>query len=577
LVLTGLAGGFTSAYYAALYSIFLLSVWLVEILMHRKNLKGYLKEGSVLFIMAITPIVVVKGLVFLTDWANDRPDNPWGFFIFHSNIYSIFFPADSPLKSLLGKIINMNYQWEGRAYVGFPATVYALIILIAVVYFILRWKKIKWNLVLPNKQLNFYLAAAVIILLFSMCMPFKLGFEFLLEIVTPLKQFRALGRFSWIFYYVFTVAAAWFFYFFFRVLRKKGFYSLAIALVLIPLSYWSIDAALNVRRSVGRLFNPNVKLIGSDTIYDQMLSQNNIDPTDYQAIFFLPLTNTSGDKLFFERGMEVYGEAIQCSYRTELPMIESFAPRISMANALSCIQMVADSCIEKLRLEDMNEKPILLLYHKEKLTPPEKWLADQSDLLFTADKLSFASLSTSVYKESYNSWKSLTDSVAPFLTDYGSFYTDSEKETIIYNDFENLSAEISFTGEGALYKKKGEVVVFDQIFQESITNQVLELSFWMFIDHRTDNMPEVILTLWDSGNKQLERTKIENRAIYNVYEKWARISTVLTPQPGIRYQLTLKGKFISADDFLIKPAKSHVLVKKTEGFSLFDNFPLKVK
>ena len=45
LIITGLVGGFTSAYYASFYAIFLFGVLFIEIWNHRKNLNTFLKTG----------------------------------------------------------------------------------------------------------------------------------------------------------------------------------------------------------------------------------------------------------------------------------------------------------------------------------------------------------------------------------------------------------------------------------------------------------------------------------------------------------------------------------------------------
>ena len=56
--------------------------------------------------------------------------------------------------------------------------------------------------VLPN-LLRASVWASVFVLLLSMCLPFQLGMEFLVDWLPFLKQFRSLGRFAWVFYYVF--------------------------------------------------------------------------------------------------------------------------------------------------------------------------------------------------------------------------------------------------------------------------------------------------------------------------------------------------------------------------------------
>ena len=100
-----------------------------------------------------------------------------------------------------------------------------------------------------------------------------------------------------------------------------------------------------------------------------------------------------------------------------------------------------------------------------------------------------------------------------------------------------------------------------------------ELSFWMFIDTRTDNMPEPVLYIWDEEGRLQVKTKLESREVHDVTRQWARISADFDFVNSMRYQLVVKGKFITIDDLLIRPVGSNVLVKSGNS-ELFNNYPL---
>ncbi|WP_372936032.1 hypothetical protein, partial [Mariniphaga sediminis] len=106
LIISALVGGFTSAYYASFYAIFLLGILFVEVWNHRNKLKQFLPAGLSLLLLAVIPLVVVKGLVSATDWVSDRPYNPYGFDIYHATFLSIFLPFISPLKMLIGNYVD---------------------------------------------------------------------------------------------------------------------------------------------------------------------------------------------------------------------------------------------------------------------------------------------------------------------------------------------------------------------------------------------------------------------------------------------------------------------------------------
>jgi hypothetical protein len=566
LLLTALVGGFTSAYYAAFLSIFPMAIFLVQLWNHRLNLKGYMAEGIHLLLIAILPLLIVRGLVGITDWVDDRPDNPWGFFIFHSNLFSIFLPPGSTLPELTRGIIDMSYKWEGRAYVGLPATLLTLSFLLTLVLQLAGRKRPAAKSYFPNRKLNLYLAASVIVLIFSMCIPFKWGLGFLTEILPPLKQFRCLGRFSWIFYYVSTVFTATYLYYLYRIARKKGYGKPAMALLIIILSFWGVEAASRMQSSTKRIFNKNDILSTSGGDIQAILGEAGKNADEFQGIFFLPFANTCGDKLLFEKGLGAFSEAMRCSDQTGIPIVQSFSPRLSYTHAMSSIQLLADSCIYKQRVLDMNAKDILLVITPQELNSQESDLLARAEVFSKGSRFSLATLPVQAFNQGWDSWIAMADTLEDNL----------DLNQVIYQNFEDISSERSFTGSGSIYLKKGSMELFSEKLYERFSDSVLELSFWLYVDHRTDNMPTPELWQWGDDNKLIHKEKINSREVHNVDGMWVRISKEIVPEPGIKYQLTIRGKYITVDDLLVKSKDSRVMIRPKNGDHLLDNFRLPV-
>lgn len=573
LVVAGLVGGFTSAYYAAFFTIFLLAVLFIDLWGNRKNLKAYWRTGLVLLIIALLPVIIVKGLVSATDWVSDRPDNPYGFYVYHANFLSIFLPFISPLKSLIGNYVNLDFQWEGRAYVGLPATLLAVSIFITGFYNLFNKKKVSWKIFLPEKKIHVYFYAAILVLLFSMCIPFKYGFGFLLDILPPVKQFRALGRFSWIFYYVFTVYAAYFYYRLYRLLKIKGMPLLGALVLIIVIGYWSIDAGTNIKRSTTGLFNKNDKLESTDEEYLSRFREAGVNPSDYQAILFLPFANTCGDKLLFEKGMNAFAEAMKCSYHTGIPIVQSFSPRLSFTQALSSIQMLADSCIQKTRLKDMNNKPLLLVCTKERMSKQEAWLQSKGKVFWEDKYITLSTLPLSVFHDSYKSWREDVENKKANLRGTGNILTDSDTKSIIYIDFEKNYSMIKFNGKGAFYKRRGEAELLNEVLDTSWQPGMYEISFWMYVDSRKYDMPKATVKISDTEGETIKEIRLNTREVHNIYNHWIRVSETIGLKPGFKLQLWVKGDYISIDDILVKPVDSDVIVKISDTLELFNNFP----
>jgi len=572
LLTTALIGGFTSAYYAAFLAIFPLAILLVQLWNKRREIKSYVPEGLHLLLIAILPLLIVRGLVSITDWVDDRPDNPWGFFIFHANVFSIFLPSKSILKEISDGIIPISYKWEGRAYVGMPATLLALSFLITIVWQVVGRKVLRVKDYFPNNKLNLYLAASFIVLLFSMCIPFKWGLGFLTDLLPPLKQFRCLGRFSWIFYYVFTVFTATYIYYLYRLLRKRGYRIQALTILLIVLGYWGLESAFRIQKSTSRIFNKNEILSVGEVDIEAILKESGKNTDDFQGIFFLPFASTCGDKLQFERGLGAFSQAMRCSDQTGIPIVQSFSPRISLSHAMSSIQLLADSTIYKQRVDDMNQKPLLLVFTSQELKRQEKALLDRAELFWKGDKFSLALLPVHAFNQGFDVWYNYASNVFDSLSGTGTFCVDGDPEQLLYQDFEELSSDRAFTGAGSHYLKKGKMELLNEELYESCSDTELELSFWLYVDHRKDNMPQPVLWQWDKNNKLIHKEKLNSREVHNVDGMWVRISKNLTPEPGIRYELTVNGEYITIDDFLLKPVAARIMVRHENGDQLFDNY-----
>ncbi|MGQ8337676.1 hypothetical protein ACUNWD_14095 [Sunxiuqinia sp. A32] len=572
LAISGIIGGFISAYFAALYCILILGVLLADLFLHRKELRKIAKPGIQLFILAIIPIIAVKGLVGLTDWIDDRPTNPYGFYVYHSNIFSIFLPSNFPFKAFITKIIDINYQWEGRTFVGLPATIIAIIFLLKAPISWIRKQKPDWSFFNQQNQFQPYLIAGILVLLFSMCFPFKWGFGFLLDIITPIKQFRALGRFSWIFYYIFTVYTALIIYQYFSKLKPKFRGIPAYLLLLVVFLSWGFSAKYNIDRATRNVFNVNDKLSSDDAEFLNRFETAKIDPAQFQAIFALPFASTCGDKLLFENGTTALVEAMKCSYHTGLPLVQSFSPRLSFSQALSSIQMLADSAIQKTRLDDMNDRPLLLITSKSKLTEQEKWMASNAIPFWEDEYITMSKLPIEFLKESHQNWMETAMKTIPELLCENSICSDTSSTLIYYNGFENNVSKYSFSGDGAIYQRRGEVEIFND--QLPVDTGMVDLSFWLYFDTRMYDMPQPILTTYNSENQIIQTEKLNNRQVHDIFRNWVRISTKIRATSSCKYQVKIKGKYITVDDLLIKPADSNVFIETEGKFNLFNNSPI---
>ena len=151
------------------------------------------------FVPVVTPLICIQLFLKLTDHIKDRPVNPYGFFEYQAQWKSIFLPPIGAIHRWLQSYIDfVDVGWEGQTYLGYLTI---LMLLVGGVKLIPHMRNRFRSLITFHRTLLFSFCGASILLILSFGFPFN-GNPNWLEFVPVLKQFRALGRFSWPFYYV---------------------------------------------------------------------------------------------------------------------------------------------------------------------------------------------------------------------------------------------------------------------------------------------------------------------------------------------------------------------------------------
>ena len=187
-------------YFMHPYLGFMISVFYgVDWFVAQFNKSDSWKKRSWTLIPVVLPVVLVQLFLKLTDSIKDRPATPFGFFEYQAHWKSIFLPDAGPIHDWASNYLSFNeFRWEGYAYIGILTIAMLLVILVVLLWYFLKKSVRKITFPTPLFPAIF---AAVFLLILSFGFPFN-GNPHWLEQLTFLKQFRALGRFSWVFYYV---------------------------------------------------------------------------------------------------------------------------------------------------------------------------------------------------------------------------------------------------------------------------------------------------------------------------------------------------------------------------------------
>ena len=305
-------------------------------------------------------------LLLFTLWINwgdavdDRTGRPWGFFFYRSEWEGVFLARRLPLYAELNRVYDLRHvQDEGNAYIGLVAVGF---VLVAGVRWLLGfWKRRPLDpLRFAGAQERHFaygaLGAGVLLLLFSFALPFRWLGETArtLDLLGPLAQFRSIGRFAWVFYYVINVLAFVALWRGVRVWRPGARYAL-VGVAILVLGYegnefyklhpWRLDRVPELEEGQ--------KFTDLDTL----------DFTRYQAILPVPYYNVGSDNY----GVPGSGFSVQKSltlgYQTGLPVTAAMLTRTSQGQIASQMQLVHEPYRPPVVLDDYpNAKPLLLVW-----------------------------------------------------------------------------------------------------------------------------------------------------------------------------------------------------------------------
>jgi len=207
-------------YYLGLAALFLGLYTLCQCVADR-TWSNIWRRASHLAVMILLPYALLNFWIQWSDFAPDRPANPYGFTTYLGEWEGVFLPYEN-FKS---------YQWIDRNIVPIrrvngEAMAYAGVLCLLFTLWAV-WKKFRifdteWNEAAHHRVHKKYLSgiftASLLLLLFACGFPFAIkGLEWMVNLLGPFRQFRGLGRFTWAYFYVCNIVL-------FYVLWHKAYY-----------------------------------------------------------------------------------------------------------------------------------------------------------------------------------------------------------------------------------------------------------------------------------------------------------------------------------------------------------------
>ncbi len=485
LLINNLFWFFIHAYLGMIVSFFLIVISLVGFLTDKKrkeHLSGYLKMLATLAL----PVVFFFAFVRITDTHTGRTNNPSGFFLYVAEADDVLVPNHPPLRPWLDSITDhgIRQQWEAWSYVGLFTSLLIVVFLFTGLYGLITRRRTFISGFFGNRLMNISLLAAFVVLLFAMAFPFR-QLPALVDLMPVIKQFRALGRFTWPFFYAATAFSAWVVNQVYTNAGSRRTKRIAILMAFTALAL-NIPESWSYHREVSHDIRRNTNLFRKENLdADLLRATEAFVPSDYQAIIALP---------FFYQGSESYSRpggsattrlATLLSYHTRLPMVNANLTRTSVPESKKILQMVTPDYYPKAIAADLTDKrPFLIVRTADPVSEYELLLLGKCTPVFSSPAISMLKLEVDDLLSSGNH-RAWSDFMArrQQLHASGSFLT-SREGFLYYNGFDDRKPEKVFRGSGGFEAmKKGRNVLAEFAPGTFESGKEYNISAWMYNGH----------------------------------------------------------------------------------------------
>jgi len=451
-----------------------------QIISDFNNLRKYIA----LFITVLLPIIIFELILISTDNHPNRTNNPTGFFIYNAEFDDILLPhAKMGLyRSFLDSFVTIKQKWEGWAYIGFLGSVFFVYFIFSFIYHFVKRNIKQFKLrYFDNTTLNISLLSSLVLLIFSFGIPFK-QFPALLEYFSIFKQFRATGRFDWVFFFVFLVFGFYMLNKLYNSMTKKNKY-LAYTLIAVVFSVYLYEGIVQQHHvakkmdELDNLFKPE---------YRDSLNPHEalVEFSKYQAIIPMPFYHFGSEVFSVSGKLKPEYVSMLYSYHYGIPMLSAYLTRVSIPESKKIISILSPTYYKKELAEDItNHDKFLIIESDDKKSKYEQAILERSEFLFSFNSFNFYQITLDelfrcTAKQDIEEFYEYKDSSLIYKN---GFYVSDTSKYFYYNSFEHSPNEISFRGKGSgMVDKNTEKVIADFESRNFKQNIKYNLSLWAY-------------------------------------------------------------------------------------------------
>lgn len=575
----------------------------------RRDWKRLPKYAAHYALAVILPFIYFNWSMNWGDPVTDRSALPWGFFNYRAYPGGILTSPFEPHWKWLGEQVLRikSYDFEARNYIGLTAMVGLATLLTGLVKrrfhrsILFPPPKTRSDggdssipptpqrglgssltpisgVVRPNEAspvstswFQYTLLSATAILIFAFGIPFILpGLEDWLNYTGPIRQFRSIGRFAWVFYYAANILA---FFVIYRSLGKKSWVMVFPLLLLLFEAYWYLREK-DLRLDPIEDYEPG----------NRFTDIREINYDHYQALLPIPYFNLGSDQFWWDISGLVAQKSETVSIQTGLPLSGSHLTRTSRSQTLKQLQLVTEPYRLPAILADFpNEKPLLMAWDSirhHQFGQDFLHLLDGALLLYEKKEFRLYELPLESFRERLDTRIATirTRMEKDSLYERDGWQLSDSSAAFVFQSFDHQKSANAYLGGGGFQGKMSDWNILFEGPLPAGEQKELVVSAWMFIDADLNARTDMEIQVFDpqSGTiKQSWHQQVRERVKVFDSNGWALIEWPINlEQTGLQIRwifqnTTLGQQPIYLDELLIRPIG--VDLYKNLGTSIWHN------
>lgn len=522
------------------------------------ELPGYksqlIKKGTAIFFAALFPMLVFKLFLLITDHHLQRPTLPYGLQTSVCTFGSLLVPTCGPFEKLMTFVFHTKPgEFEGYCYMGIAFITITIVFMLLLPFL---YKRLHFN-----RQASILLLASLILLVFSFGVHLKLA-----DINSEtLNQFRALGRFSWFFYYMLPI-------FIFTCLYQslRSFFSeQKFYLFFGGLTF--LFCAFNVIEG-GALF----RLYESTYFQDRnFFSEKYLNPEEKQIIAklkadkpqaILPLPT-------FNIGSEIYDRVVGYylpyslipsfiySHHTGLPIASAMLSRNPIVETEDVIQLLNTYKKQRTAVDLLNDRPFFVIKTKAPLLPDEERILQRTNVFHTGDSLEFGYLPEKAL---------LSPILDKKITTLKKGITRPDSNQVVYIQWLNKIPYVISNSDGysSMYKLDSNTV--------QTGRYIVSFRYYHKNDSWKNMLCHFLLTKSRNGVSEWNEF-ISMRYQSSFYKGYSVFEYFVTLEKESSYEFIIKSDanvYYKMSDFMLRPNGTSVKRIIAKNDTVYNNFPM---